>query len=254
MYKIRKIKDSNVAGVNLSGVGIFVNQSIDNKKNETQTQSTLSTKIYAIGAVKGWTMFWVIISSVLSVAAIICCIVSFPREESALNKNFDYIGLIVGILALLVTFLVSWQIYSTIKAKDELKETQKEIKDNFETRLQDLENKMEKLNNKQSKTDGIEEAKEQIDKAIDLAFPKDVLERVHLDIAKKGTKLYEWLWSIIDDVKTNGQILDDYAKALKKCRKRVLYINGREATESEVLELANEIRPIKLMILGAIKK
>lgn len=146
------------------------------------------------------------------------------------------------------------QIFSTIRAKEELKETQQEIKDGFESRLQYLENQMEQLSNKQSRADGIEEAKEQIDKAIDLALPKDVLERVNLDIAKKGTKLYEWLWSIIDEVKTNGQILDDYAKALKKCRKRVLYINGREATEIEVIELANEIRPIKLMILGAIKK
>lgn len=170
------------------------------------------------------------------------------------NMGLDYLGLIVAIFAVIVTLLVTWQIFSTIRAKEELKETQKEIKDGFESRLQYLENQMEQLSNKQSRADGIEEAKEQIDKAIDLALPKDVLERVNLDIAKKGTKLYEWLWSIIDEVKTNGQILDDYAKALKKCRKRVSYINGREATEIEVIELANEIRPIKLMILGAIKK
>lgn len=170
------------------------------------------------------------------------------------NMGLDYLGLIVAIFAIIVTLLVTWQIFSTIRAKEELKETQQEIKDGFESRLQYLENQMEQLSNKQSRADGIEEAKEQIDKAIDLALPKDVLERVNLDIAKKGTKLYEWLWSIIDEVKTNGQILDDYAKALKKCRKRVSYINGREATEIEVIELANEIRPIKLMILGAIKK
>ena len=114
MCGIRKIKNSNVAGVNLSGIGIFVNQSIENKNDDAQT--TTSAKVYAIGVVRGWTMFWVILSSLLSIAAIIFCIAALYRKIEDDNPGYDYLGVIIGVLALFITFLVAWQIYNTIDA------------------------------------------------------------------------------------------------------------------------------------------
>lgn len=57
----------------------------------------------------------------------------FPRtvceKDNHIQFNhlgFDYFGVIVGFFTLLVTFLIGWNIYSTIKAKEEL-ETCKEL-------------------------------------------------------------------------------------------------------------------------------
>lgn len=63
----------------------------------------------------------------------ICC--TYPRIVDATKDKFgfDYIGAIVGILALLVVFTVSWQIINAKELKDEIKEkatqTDKSISD-----------------------------------------------------------------------------------------------------------------------------
>lgn len=184
----------------------------------------------------------------------------YPDAEVT-SKPFDYNGMLVGFFTLLVTLLVGWNIYSTINAKEELEKTRNKMKGDYDVDIKQMKSDIASLKTSQTKR-AIQQAEErgaQNERKIassmpPLALSKEIMDWADRDIAKKGTKLYEWLWSIIDEVKTNGQILDDYAKALKKCRKRVSYINGREATEIEVIELANEIRPIKLMILGAIKK
>lgn len=120
MCRIGKIKNGNVAGVNLSGIGIFVNQSIENKKDDAQT--TTSAKVYAIGIVRGWTMFWVIVSSLLSIGAIAFCCACLPRIVSDINPHYDYLGIVIGVLALFITFLVAWNIWATITTKEDVKE------------------------------------------------------------------------------------------------------------------------------------
>ena len=54
-----------------------------------------------------------VVSFILSIAAL-CR--TYPRYISyeECNLGFDYMGVIVGVLALLVGFLVAWQIYKTI--------------------------------------------------------------------------------------------------------------------------------------------
>lgn len=65
-------------------------------------------------------------SIIFSLAAIIMSIAALARthprvlhsnDDSAVVLGFDYIGVIVAILALLVTFLVAWQIYNTLKVE-----------------------------------------------------------------------------------------------------------------------------------------
>lgn len=43
-----------------------------------------------------------------------------PRVIRGNNLGFDYMGVIIAVLAILVTLLVGWNIFSTIKAKEEL--------------------------------------------------------------------------------------------------------------------------------------
>lgn len=56
--------------------------------------------------------------AVFFLLAVLC--IYAPRVIKGNSLGFDYIGVIVAILALLVTFLVAWQIYSTIEAKREI--------------------------------------------------------------------------------------------------------------------------------------
>lgn len=64
-------------------------------------------------------------STTISICAMIGCItaaaVGSPRES-----GFDYLGLIIGILALMVTFVVAWQIWQTIDARNVIKEFRRE--------------------------------------------------------------------------------------------------------------------------------
>lgn len=98
-------------------------------------------------------------SIIFSLAAIIMSVVALahthPRvlysaDDKTVVLGFDYIGVIVAILALLVTFLVAWQIYSTIRATrqienveedfEELKSTvDKTIEDKVSTKINVLE-------------------------------------------------------------------------------------------------------------------
>lgn len=52
---------------------------------------------------------------------------NFPTKADRESLSFDYEGLLVGFYGLLVTLLVAWQIYSTVKAKDEVSSTKKEL-------------------------------------------------------------------------------------------------------------------------------
>lgn len=65
-----------------------------------------------------------IISLMLSLISI--CIAAYRTPE----LGFDYQGMIVGVLSLLITILIGWQIYTTINVKEELdgiKDIRKEI-------------------------------------------------------------------------------------------------------------------------------
>lgn len=77
---------------------------------------------------KNWIKsYW---SNCLSIAAIICSVVAICVSlPSAPELGIDYIGVIVGILSLLVTMLIGWQIWNVIaidkKVKDEVKQVSK---------------------------------------------------------------------------------------------------------------------------------
>lgn len=90
---------------------------------------------------------------------IFCLVVSihyiavfFPRFVSIEKHNtyyenlgIDYWGIIVGFFSFLVTILVGWNIYSTIRAKEELKEIRRNLNKEFGEKIKSLENMVFKL-------------------------------------------------------------------------------------------------------------
>lgn len=68
---------------------------------------------------KGYSIW---ISGVAIIVSIVAVCVSNPRTT---NLGFDYQGVIVGILSLLVTVLVGWQIYSVMDFNRKIKEIER---------------------------------------------------------------------------------------------------------------------------------
>ncbi|MFK2673663.1 hypothetical protein ACIXS0_06540 [Bacteroides fragilis] len=105
---------------------------------------------------KNWIKsYW---SNCLSIAAIICSVVAICVSlPSAPELGMDYIGVIIGILSLLVTMLIGWQIYNVItidkKISDEVNKAKSSfikeievIKDSSYIALQKLQFKTELIN------------------------------------------------------------------------------------------------------------
>lgn len=91
-----------------------------------------------------WTdVMWKILSFLALVFSIIAVCRSFCRTP---DLEVDYMGVIVGVLAILVTVLVTWNIYSAIDANGKIKVFQKKI-DDYTNSLND------KINNLQNNID-----------------------------------------------------------------------------------------------------
>lgn len=67
---------------------------------------------------------WIIISVLALVFSIIAICRSFYRT---VDLGFDYMGVIVGVLAILVTCLVAWNIHSAIDANHKISEVRNEV-------------------------------------------------------------------------------------------------------------------------------
>ena len=65
------------------------------------------------------------ITGIISIAAIIIAIIALANVAPTHGIDFDYMGVIIGVLSFLVTLLIGYQIYTVINVKDELKEIQK---------------------------------------------------------------------------------------------------------------------------------
>jgi len=71
----------------------------------------------------------------------ICLCVIFPRYTSNENLGFDYLGILVGVLSLLVTLLIGWQIYNSISINKRLRQWDKE-KEKLMTRIDEYDKNM----------------------------------------------------------------------------------------------------------------
>lgn len=91
---------------------------------------------------------------IIGIAILFCLLISihyiavfYPRFTDEIengryveNLGIDYWGYIIGFLTLIVTLLVGWNIYSNIKAKEELRATKEDIEKLFEKRIKELDN------------------------------------------------------------------------------------------------------------------
>lgn len=86
--------------------------------------------------------YWYVIISVSSlIANYIVLALVFPRITSKENLGFDYMGVVVGILTLLVMFTVGWQIINAMEVKKELdnaRELQEEFDKTINIRLNEI--------------------------------------------------------------------------------------------------------------------
>ena len=92
-------------------------------------------------------------SNCLSIAAIICSVVAICVSlQSAPELGIDYIGVIVGILSLLVTMLIGWQIWNVIaidkKIDGKVKQTSDSLTESINVTKKEMIEYIEKANEK----------------------------------------------------------------------------------------------------------
>lgn len=92
-------------------------------------------------------------SNCLSIAAIICSVVAICVSlPSAPELGIDYIGMIVGILSLLVTMLIGWQIWNVIaidkKIDGKVKQTSDSLTESINVTKKEMIEYIEKANEK----------------------------------------------------------------------------------------------------------
>lgn len=101
---IDNITDSSLTGNNVYGNNNFANKNKGNKDSDLNSNCII--------------FFAFLLSLVSLFISIIGLCISYPKNE---HLGFDYTGIIVGILSLLITILIGWQIYNTININNELK-------------------------------------------------------------------------------------------------------------------------------------
>jgi len=85
------------------------------------------------------------ISIVLSITAIITCIINFfVFNIRVAPYEFDVYGVLVGILGILVTFLLGWQIFSVFQMKKEIDKLKDDISQEVDTEIEKLRKEIKK--------------------------------------------------------------------------------------------------------------
>ena len=91
-------------------------------------------------------------SNCLSIAAIICSVVAICVSLPSPELGIDYIGVIVGILSLLVTMLIGWQIWNVIaidkKIDGKVKQTSDSLTESINVTKKEMIEYIEKANEK----------------------------------------------------------------------------------------------------------
>ena len=100
---------------------------------------------------KNWIKsYW---SNCLSITAIICSVVAICVSlPSAPDLGMDYIGVIIGILSLLVTMLIGWQIWNVIaidkKINNEVEQTSNSLAKSIDATKKEMIDYIQKTNEK----------------------------------------------------------------------------------------------------------
>lgn len=206
--------------------------------------------LYQVTSVK-WLMIAILLFLTLAYCSWMCIHYHIQHYTSATitSQPADYFGMIVGFFTLLITLLVTWQIISTIRAKNELNEIKDALKDQYENEIVSLQKQIKEMKGEiTSLTDQQADTSDKIKdmKLPNIALSESLIEWVNFDIAKRGTNLYNWLWSFITKETTMADILTEYERIKATNPLEVSFIDGREATDTELINLVKETRKIKL--------
>lgn len=105
----------------------------------------------------------------ISLIAIICSFVALavvaPRDVDK-SIEMDYLGLIIGILSVLITILIGWQLYSVFKIKDDVSEAAK-AREEANNATKEAQSKVLEVDEKIKSLDSvIQEAKDATESAV----------------------------------------------------------------------------------------
>lgn len=176
----------------------------------------------------------IVASLVALVVSIFCVCPTLPRVLSTEELNFDYLGLITGILSVLITLLIGWNIYTIIDVKQFKKETNDILKEQanevgamiYQMHAQSLFYDMHNP----------KEAIMQIMQAVELANKlrgKDTLGGIISFIVRMRNDLNTGLYVYKSSVKFNSDTIDKYCQLL------------RETNNPQALEITGFIRSLK---------
>ena len=83
-----------------------------------------------------------LISIGLSLFAIIVSVIALACVIPNRNLKFDYMGVIVAVLAILVTILIGWQVLQIIDLKRDLSDHKKDIEEDVKKKMKELDIKL----------------------------------------------------------------------------------------------------------------
>lgn len=165
-----------------------------------------------------------------------------PREKTLVET--DYMGIIVGILSAIITLLVGWTIYSTIKAKEELREARNDIEKRFSKRLDEFDKCCEKRGEQiKALEDCCKKRKKEIENLVDavneslgktLMIAENHFAEIYKNLILGETELgYEYLF-----LSYRIQALGDAAK--------IGEIKGCNLIVSDIMQTLNKIWPVTM--------
>lgn len=157
------------------------------------------------------------------------------KAEELQNFGVDYLGLIVAIFAVIVTLLVTWQIFSTIKAKEELRDTQQNIKKMFDLEIGKIKQDVSLIKAEMINDKILKEIKNSqlTDEQIEII--RNFWDTDHANAAK--TNLYKWVALKLKDNVSEQIIAKEWVDLCAIDAESVSYIDGRQATINELAEV-----------------
>lgn len=93
-------------------------------------------------------LVWLVVVTIILDIIILCR--TFPRTVDEQNLSIDYIGIIIGILSLLVTLLIGWQIWKTIEIDKKIEKAIQTERDKLKYEInKDIDDKIDQYDRMQ---------------------------------------------------------------------------------------------------------
>lgn len=180
------------------------------------------------------------------IIAVIALAISLPRliwtdKFGNVNLGFDYLGVIVALLAIMVTLMVGWNIWQTIDAKNAIKDFEKKTK-NYE---QDLQNKVDAVKTEmQEKLDSRETA---LYNHISALLYETILAEQPI-LSRKPISLFQFLDTAMESLDLANKQKDSTTiiALLEKMRKRLERAKTQQLSNDEIVQLLQKLNSIGL--------